>query len=162
MASSPAFPCPQCGARDFRRYPVDATRRALAHLALCASCGENYLAVVHHDADRGRVETWAFGLDHEPALRRVFGYAPCKSMGEARRTARLFFIGNRAVPESTWRAALAVRRALPSRAVLGGPAADRLPMSVVALYQAWRHRQAHRGSVAEMHAARPPSDSRST
>lgn len=147
MACSPAFPCPHCGVRSFRRHPVDAERRALAHLSLCTACGENYLAVVHVDAGRGRVETWDYFLDREPVLRRVRGYEQRGRFGEVVRVASLFFIGDDAVSERSWQTELVLRRAMPSRIV----AVEGEPMWMLAglikRCRAWWSRQSMLGRV---------------
>lgn len=142
--SGPAFPCPHCGERSFHRHSVTADAPAIAHLACCASCGENYLAVVHEDAGRGRVETWDYYVEREPALRRVRGYAPEGPLREPRLVASLFFVGDGAVPEPEWRQALAEQRAVRSE-VLGH--LDRLPSGVLARRRAWWCRQSSLGGV---------------
>lgn len=158
MASvSPAFPCPHCGDRSFRRQPVDVTastteRPVLAHLSVCSSCGENYLAVVHEDSGRSRVETWDYYLDREPALRRVRGYEVRGRFKEPVEVTRLFFVGDEPVSETLWREALADHRASPSPLVPARPTEARylpaqLSATVVSHCRAWWSRQSAAGHV---------------
>lgn len=142
MRPSPAFPCAHCGAHAYRRHPLDADERALAHLSVCTACGENVLAVVHEDADQGRVETWDYYLDRTPSLRRVRGYERRGRLDEPVRVASLFFVGDESVTERSWKAALAERRAGPSNALATWRAEDRLTTGVLGRCRAWWSRQA--------------------
>lgn len=141
-----AFPCPHCGDKSFHRHSVTADAPAIAHLAFCASCGENYLSVVHEDAGQGRVETWDYYVEREPALRRVRGYEPQGPFHEPKLAANLFFVGDEIVPEAEWRLALAEQRAVRSE-VLGQ--FEDLPSGVLARRRAWWCRQSSLGALSQ-------------
>ena len=162
-ARSAASPSP------WRRTPTE--QPVLAHLSVCSACGENYLAVVHEDLDRSRVETFDYYLDREPALRRVRGYEPRGRFGEPTEVATLFFVGDEAVSEATWREALAGLRAVasalvPERSLAMRRLPERLSAAVVDRCRAWWARQAATGRVPlgrvpSALLAPPPSDTSS-
>lgn len=124
MSVSPVFPCPHCGARSFQRHPVavePASADALAHLATCGSCGENYLATVHADPDGTRVETWDYYLERTPSLRRVRTYRPRGRFREFKEGDPQFFVNGVHASEAAWRSELATHRAARSPLVEPAP-----------------------------------------
>lgn len=105
----PSFTCQNCGQDTLRKTPIPCEKEEhhgdpgpLANLYTCATCAENYLAVVHYEKCGARVETWRYYLDRRPSLIQVARYRPSGFVNEDVLTAREYAAGCELVSREEW------------------------------------------------------------